>query len=124
MSTFGFGAAPNNMFGGQQQATSFGGGVFGQNTMLQQSHNPMKNAEVVSPPEDSVSSMAFSPPSVAQNFLIAGSWDNQIRCWEVQQGTNGWQSFPKAQQTHNGPVLDVAWSDVCALDTRHPVVML
>jgi len=33
----------------------------------------------------------------------------QVRCWEVQQ--NG-TVIPKAQQTHAGPVLDVAWSDV------------
>ena len=33
----------------------------------------------------------------------------QVRCWEVQQ--NG-QTIPKAQQTHTGPVMDVAWSDV------------
>lgn len=34
---------------------------------------------------------------------------SQIRCWEVQ--STG-QTIPKAQQTHQGPVLDVAWSDV------------
>jgi mRNA export factor len=99
------------MFGSTaSQQSAFGGGVFGQNALIS-SHNPMKNAEVASPPEDSISCMAFSPPSQALNFLIAGSWDNQIRCWEVQQGAQGWQSQPKAQQTHAGPVLDVAWSD-------------
>jgi len=33
----------------------------------------------------------------------------KVRCWEVQQ--NG-TVIPKAMQTHAGPVLDVAWSDV------------
>jgi len=33
----------------------------------------------------------------------------QVRCWEVQQSGT---VIPKAQQTHTGPVLDVAWSDV------------
>ena len=33
----------------------------------------------------------------------------QVRCWEVQQSG---QTLPKAQQTHTGPVMDVAWSDV------------
>lgn len=33
----------------------------------------------------------------------------QVRCWEVQQSGT---VIPKAQQTHSGPVLDVAWSDV------------
>lgn len=71
-------------------------------------HNPMKDYEVVSPPDDSISSLAFSPASLSQNFVIAGSWDNQVRCWEVQ---NTGQTVPKAQQTHQGSVLDVAWSD-------------
>lgn len=39
-------------------------------------HNPMKDFEVVYPPDDSISSLAFSPQ---QNFLIAASWDNQVR---------------------------------------------
>lgn len=33
----------------------------------------------------------------------------QVRCWEVQQTG---QTIPKAQQTHQGSVLDVCWSDV------------
>ncbi|XP_022650419.1 mRNA export factor-like [Varroa jacobsoni] len=71
-------------------------------------HNPMKDFEVVSPPDDTIAGLAFSPASLTQNFLVSGSWDNQLRCWEVHQ--NG-QSVPKAQQSHQGPVLDIAWSD-------------
>uniref|UniRef100_H3BE64 Rae1 protein homolog n=1 Tax=Latimeria chalumnae TaxID=7897 RepID=H3BE64_LATCH len=71
-------------------------------------HNPMKDIEVTSPPDDSISSLAFSPPTLPGNFLIAGSWANDVRCWEVQD--NG-QTIPKAQQMHAGPVLDVCWSD-------------
>lgn len=71
-------------------------------------HNPQKDFEVASPPDDAVSGLAFSPPSLSQNFLVSGSWDNQLRCWEVHQSG---QSIPKAQQSHQGPVLDVAWSD-------------
>lgn len=93
-------ASPNPMFG---NSTVFSGG--GTTTG---SHNPMKDVEVVSPPDDSVSCLAFSPSCLPQDFLIAGSWDSNVRCWEVQQ--NG-QTIPKAQQTHQGPVLDVAWSD-------------
>lgn len=70
--------------------------------------NPMKDYEVSSPPDDSISSLAFSPACLPQNFLIAGSWDNQVRCWEVQQSG---QTIPKAQQTHQGSILDVCWSD-------------
>ncbi|OXB59317.1 hypothetical protein ASZ78_011850, partial [Callipepla squamata] len=64
--------------------------------------------EVTSPPDDSISCLAFSPPTLPGNFLIAGSWANDVRCWEVQD--NG-QTIPKAQQMHTGPVLDGCWSD-------------
>lgn len=70
--------------------------------------NPMKDFEVVQPPEDSISSLAFSPSTIPQNFLIAGSWDNNVRCWEIEQ--NG-TSIPRSMQPCGGPVLDVAWSD-------------
>ncbi|KAJ8972374.1 hypothetical protein NQ314_000198 [Rhamnusium bicolor] len=70
--------------------------------------NPMKDFEVAQPPDDSVSSLAFSPATLPQNFLIAGSWDNNVSCWEIEQ--NG-SSVPKSMQSCGGPVLDVAWSD-------------
>ncbi|XP_060525408.1 protein Rae1 [Cylas formicarius] len=82
-------------------------GAFGSNTTSSNA-NPMKDYEVVQPPDDSVSSLAFSPASLPQNFLIAGSWDNNVRCWEIEQtGT----SIPKSIQSCGAPVLDVAWSD-------------
>lgn len=40
--------------------------------------NPMKDFEVTSPPDDSVSALAFSPATLPQNFLVAGSWDNNV----------------------------------------------
>nr|QBH73992.1 mitotic checkpoint protein and poly(a)+ RNA export protein [Nicoletia phytophila] len=70
--------------------------------------NPMRDFEVTSPPDDSVSSLAFSPPTLSQNFLVAGSWDNNVRCWEVEQSG---KTIPKSLQTMQGPVLDVCWSD-------------
>nr|XP_023019411.1 mRNA export factor [Leptinotarsa decemlineata] len=82
-------------------------GTFG-GTATPNTANPMKDFEVVQPPEDSVSSLSFSPATLPQNFLIAGSWDNNIRCWEIEQ--NG-TSVPKSMQSCGGPVLDVAWSD-------------
>ncbi|XP_077495628.1 ribonucleic acid export 1 [Amblyomma americanum] len=97
------------MFGSTGSSVNFGSGVgMFSGTTATGTHNPMKDFEVVSPPDDSISSLAFSPASLQQNFLVAGSWDNQIRCWEVQ--STG-QTIPKAQQTHQGPILDVAWSD-------------
>ena len=60
--------------------------------------NPMKDIEVISPPDDSVSCLRFSPSQspTASNFLVAGSWDNNVRCWEIK--ANG-QSEPKTQQS-------------------------
>ncbi len=61
--------------------------------------NPMKDIEVLSPPDDSVSCLKFSPAQAgmgASNFLVAGSWDNNVRCWEIKG--NG-QSEPKTQQS-------------------------
>ncbi len=39
-------------------------------------HNPNKDIELLQPPTDSISSLAFSPKA---NYLVAGSWDNQVR---------------------------------------------
>lgn len=71
--------------------------------------NPMKDFEVASPPEDTVSAMEFSPSTLQQNFLIAGSWDSSVRCWEVE--ATG-KTVPKQMKTMGGPVLDVCWADV------------
>lgn len=88
--------------GGLNTSSSFGA------TVTPSSANPMKDFEVSSPPDDSISSLAFSPSTLPQNFLIAGSWDNNVRCWEVEQSG---KTIPKSMQTMQGPVLDVCWSD-------------
>uniref|UniRef100_A0A3B4AX01 Rae1 protein homolog n=1 Tax=Periophthalmus magnuspinnatus TaxID=409849 RepID=A0A3B4AX01_9GOBI len=95
-----------SLFGTNTGFGTGGTGVFGSTTT--DSHNPMKDVEVSSPPDDSISCLAFSPPTLPGNFLIGGSWANDVRCWEVQD--NG-QTVPKAQQMHTGPVLDACWSD-------------
>lgn len=82
-------------------------GNFG-STTAQSNANPMKDFEVASPPEDSISCLSFSPATIPQNYLIAGSWDNNVRCWEVEQSG---KTVPKSMQTCGGPVLDVCWSD-------------
>uniref|UniRef100_A0A8C4Q6I2 Rae1 protein homolog n=1 Tax=Eptatretus burgeri TaxID=7764 RepID=A0A8C4Q6I2_EPTBU len=82
-----------------------GGGMFG---TTPSTHNPMKDIEVTSPPDDSISCLAFSPAQLPGNYLVAGSWANDVRCWEVQDTG---QTIPKAQQMHTGPILDVCWSD-------------
>ncbi|KAF8713039.1 hypothetical protein HU200_028831 [Digitaria exilis] len=66
--------------------------------------NPNKSFEILPNPGDSVSSLSFSPKS---NLLVATSWDNQVRCWEIVGGN----SQPKASISHDHPVLCSAWKD-------------
>ena len=58
-------------------------GTFGTSSVFgsaqQTNYNVMKDYEVTSPPDDSVSSLAFSPGVLPSTFLIAGSWDNNVR---------------------------------------------
>jgi len=56
-----------------------GGGLFS-NKPVAAPTNPNKDFEVTQPPDDTVSAMAFSPATMQQNFLVAGSWDNSVRC--------------------------------------------
>lgn len=83
-------------------------GAFGQ-AQPQVQHNPMKDFEVTSPPDDTVSAMEFTPATIPQNFLLAGSWDSSVRLWEVE--ATG-KTVPKQMQTMGGAVLDVCWADV------------
>ena len=39
-----------------------------------------KDLEVTDPPPDSISSLSWSPQA---DFLAAGSWDNNVRMYEV-----------------------------------------
>jgi len=75
--------------------------------MFSSPHNPNKDHEVTQPPNDSISSLSFSPTA---DFLVAGSWDNAVRCWEIKTSGTQLQSNPKAEQQHTGPVLDCCWS--------------
>jgi len=63
-----------------------------------------KDVEVADPPTDSISSLAFSPQA---DYLAVGSWDNNVRIYEV--GSNG-QTQGKAMYAHQAPVLSVCWS--------------
>jgi len=55
-------------------------------------------------PSDSVSSLCFSPTST---LLVAGSWNKQVCCWDVQRDG---QAIPKAKMSHNAPVLCTSFS--------------
>jgi mRNA export factor len=67
-----------------------------------------KDVEVSQPPDDSISCIKFSPASIQQTYLIASSWANDIRCWEIQ--ANG-QTIAKAMQKHDAPILNCCWSE-------------
>ena len=67
----------------------------------------MSANEVSFPPEDAVSCLRFSPESVPKTFLVATSWANDARLWEIQ---NDGTTIPIARQTHNEAILSCAWS--------------
>jgi len=68
----------------------------------------MHDVEVSSPPEDCISCLEFGPAGMPGNFIISGSWANDVRCWQIE---NNGQTTPKAQQSAQGPILDVCWGD-------------
>lgn len=68
-------------------------------------HNPNNDAEVQNAATDGISCLQWSPVS---NHLAAGSWDNQVRIWEVQ--SNG-SAVPKTSIGHDAPILCAAWSN-------------
>jgi len=72
--------------------------------IIQMNYNPNKDIEVTQPPSDGISSLSWSNKA---NYLVATSWDNQVRCWEVQQ--NG-TTIPKVSYSHDAPVLCSHWS--------------
>jgi mRNA export factor len=68
-----------------------------------QNLNPNKDFELSDVQSDSISAIKFSPKA---NYIVAGSWDNIVRCWELNESG---QSQVKAQQQHSGPVLGCGW---------------
>lgn len=67
--------------------------------------NPNNDLLVQNGPMDGISCLRWSPVT---NLLAAGSWDNQIRCWDVQASG---ATVPKAAQQCDGPILSCAWSN-------------
>jgi len=64
----------------------------------------VKDLEVVDPPDDSISCIAFCSTA---DILAVASWNNEVRLYDV--GSNG-ETRPKAMYKHDGPVLDICWS--------------
>ncbi|KAL4377584.1 hypothetical protein GQ457_02G016820 [Hibiscus cannabinus] len=91
-----------------QAEASFKGGAISFCPFLDPSFWYSNKINVAQPPSDSVSSLSFSPKA---NFLIATSWDNQVRCWEISWNGTAVGSTPKASITHDQLFLCSAWKD-------------
>jgi mRNA export factor len=66
--------------------------------------NPNNDMIVADSPPDSISSVSWSPVA---NILVAGSWNKEVRCWEI---ANNGSSVAKAMIAHDAPVLCTAFS--------------
>jgi mRNA export factor len=55
---------------------------------------PPQDIEVTSSPDDSIGCLSFSPPTLPGNFLIAGSWANDV---SASQATAMLASLPALQ---------------------------
>lgn len=64
---------------------------------------------LASPPEDSISSLAWSP---VENYLAVGSWDNRVRIYDITKVRTG---LGAAVIDFQGPVLSCHWSGVSML---------
>ncbi|RXH73660.1 hypothetical protein DVH24_016482 [Malus domestica] len=86
-----------------------------------QNQNPNKSFEVTHLPNDSISSLSFSPKT---NILVATSWDNQVLCsaWKDDGSTvfsggcdkqvKMWPlagNQPVTVAMHDAPIKEVAW---------------
>jgi len=69
-----------------------------------------QDVELASPPEDSISDLAFNPnPVDTKDFLAVSSWDKKVRVYEILSNGTG---QGKAQIEHDGPVFSVDFSKV------------
>lgn len=75
--------------------------------------NPNNSYVMPQPPDDSVSSVAFSPGGgpgqpAAQTFFVATSWNGAVRAWSMDPQAG---AVPVAEKSTGGaPLLDCAWS--------------
>ena len=64
--------------------------------------------EVADPPGDAISAMAFSSAGAqGTDYLAVGSWDNNVRVYEIN--STG-QSKGLSMFAHQAPVLSVIWT--------------
>ena len=65
---------------------------------------PPRRVQVPQSPSDGISALCWSPK---QNYLVATSWDAQVRCYEVQAGSGS--IAPRASVSHDAPLLAACW---------------
>ena len=71
-------------------------------------NNPNKHHMVKNPPNDTVSSIAWSPK---RDMLASTSWDNTVRVWSVQFSNNGGvRSKAVSGMRHKLPALCCCWN--------------
>eukprot|EP00040_Diaphanoeca_grandis_P016852 m.87402 g.87402 ORF g.87402 m.87402 type:complete len:362 (-) comp26067_c0_seq1:28-1113(-) len=74
---------------------------------------PAPDPMLANPPADSVQCIEWSPTA---NYIASGSWDNEMRVWEVQNQGQQVHSQVKAdsaqkQNKHTGAVFDLSWDN-------------
>ncbi|EGG17974.1 WD40 repeat-containing protein [Cavenderia fasciculata] len=67
-----------------------------------------KDIELPQPPTDGVSCLKFAPKG---SFIAAGSWDKNVRCWEVLPKQSS--AVGKAMINNEAHVLCTDWSSDC-----------
>ncbi|RQM21060.1 hypothetical protein B5M09_010488 [Aphanomyces astaci] len=87
---------------------SFGG--FGSAAVTPAASRAAADYDVPPDVPDSIQDIAWSPTA---NVLAAGSWDNHVRCWEVQQQGANFQAVARAQFAHKGPDGSTVFSGSC-----------
>ena len=97
-------------------------GLFGSSSSSAAPNNTLgdlsKDVTVKTPPEDSISDLAFSSQT---EHLAVASWDNKVRIYEV--GPNG-EAEGRSFFDHEGPVLSCHWSKVRHHSLVRPVPLL
>lgn len=79
-------------------------------------NTPQPDGEVNVVPDDTVAALAFSPQRFPNDYIVSGTWANTVSCYQVDKAgiSNQYKGELKASHKHQGPVLDVCWSDDCS----------
>lgn len=94
-------------FGGTAAYGAGGASAAGNAAATTDKFNPNNDVVVSDPPNDGITSLRFSPPALnPRNYLVATTWDNEVRLWEVHP--NG-TTQALGMTRHDGPALCSAW---------------